>query len=175
MARTQIEQKLFQNNGNGPLLNAGIVPAPVLPTAGPTQAGVVYSGATAGRVYVSGNSSYAFALPAAASEILSGTPGANRNGFPAMVDIVGLKPVLDEKAPIPQYSAGIGQWVSITNTTIGGPLVLPAGGTWAYSFSAWNGSTYLYGGNYSNVAAGGTTIGVGSANYNYRGFAWRIA
>ncbi|WLH21587.1 hypothetical protein PSH76_16045 [Pseudomonas sp. FP215] len=58
-----------------------------------------------------------------------------------------------------------GQFVSL-----GGSAVLPAGGTWAFSVTGYNGGGAAVGGN-AGVAAGGTAVGI---NTNSVGFAWRI-
>lgn len=58
-----------------------------------------------------------------------------------------------------------GQFVSLA-----GSAVLPAGGTWAYSVTGYNGGGAAVGGN-AGVAAGGTVVGI---NTNSVGFAWRI-
>jgi hypothetical protein len=57
-----------------------------------------------------------------------------------------------------------GQWV-----LLGGSGVLPAGGTWAFYCTNYNGNGAALGGN-AGVAAGGTSTG----NGNCVGFAWRI-
>ena len=57
-----------------------------------------------------------------------------------------------------------GQWV-----LLGGSGVLPAGGTWAFYCTNYNGNGAALGGN-AGVAAGGTATG----NGNCVGFAWRI-
>lgn len=53
---------------------------------------------------------------------------------------------------------------------IAGSTVLPAGGTWAYFYTFYNGSGQALGGA-ANLAAGGTTLPAG----NLVGFAWRFA
>lgn len=81
------------------------------------------------------------------------------------------------KSPLPTASSGAGQWVHV-NTATGAGYTLPSGGTWAWSITAWNQSTSPAGtlaNTGAGVSAGGTTIGVATANLQWRGFAWRIA
>lgn len=53
---------------------------------------------------------------------------------------------------------------------LSGSAILPAGGTWAFSVTGYNGGGAALGGN-AGVAAGGTAVGI---NGNSVGFAWRI-
>lgn len=53
---------------------------------------------------------------------------------------------------------------------LSGSAILPAGGTWAFSVTGYNGGGAAVGGN-AGVSAGGTAVGI---NSNSVGFAWRI-
>ncbi len=85
-------------------------------------------------------------------------------------------------APLPQTSAGVGQWL-FGESGIGAALVLPAGGTWAWIvYALANGATnILYqpgvsgAGPFSGVSAGGTMIEALSAGNIWMCIAWRIA
>jgi hypothetical protein len=79
-------------------------------------------------------------------------------------------------APIPRTAAGVGQWWAYTNPPAGAAAVLPAGGTWAWTCDAFNGSggwSPAY--NIAGVSAGGTTVQTGISGSYLRLFAWRIA
>ena len=68
---------------------------------------------------------------------------------------------------IPTATAGVaGDWRAITSDGSGN-YSLPAGGTWAYFWSANFGAV--------SVAAGGTALFTGDVPIITRGFAWRIA
>ena len=74
----------------------------------------------------------------------------------------------------PASAAGLGQWTS-SSTAVGGALVAPAGGTWAYMFTAYQDPGGLTVAFNASVAAGGTTVGGATAGTFYRGLFWRIA
>lgn len=76
------------------------------------------------------------------------------------------KAYVDTKAPLPTSVSGLGSWLSVT-TNSSGNYTLPAGGTWAYFWSAQLGLVGL--------AAGGTQIVSGDTPSTTKGFAWRIA
>ena len=84
-------------------------------------------------------------------------------------------------APRPQTTAGVGQWHTAERDSKG-RIYLPAGGTWAwigftYVSTSSGGDdpsyTYMLNGIRSGVAAGGAELG--TTNYLYCLFAWRIA
>jgi hypothetical protein len=77
-----------------------------------------------------------------------------------------LPPIL----PPPQTAAGVGQWVHINVNA--SSYTLPSGGTWAYFWQGYDGSTLN--GEDAGVAAGGTSFSIGGAVPRFRGFAWRI-
>jgi hypothetical protein len=54
-------------------------------------------------------------------------------------------------------------------------LVLPAGGTWAYYYNGITNGTYLAVIGGGGIAAGGSVARAGVGNYEWFGFAWRIA
>ena len=74
----------------------------------------------------------------------------------------------------PTASAGLGQWTS-SSTAVGGALVTPAGGTWAYMFTAYADPSGLTVAFAASVAAGGTTVGGATSGTFYRALFWRIA
>jgi hypothetical protein len=75
-------------------------------------------------------------------------------------------------APIPT-AAGVGQWTNIS--AYQAPLILPAGGTWAYVVMGWTNALVWSLGPNAGLAAGGTTIATAPAANTYGGFCWRIA
>lgn len=52
--------------------------------------------------------------------------------------------------------------------------VVPAGGTHAYTISAYNASTLVLAATNAGVVAGGTVVGAGQSGIIWRGFSWRI-
>jgi len=101
---------------------------------------------------------------------------ASGAGTGAPTDLVAsdLFTILGALVPArPITSAGAGQ-VQALNSTAGGGLTLPSGGTW---FAAWLGfsSGALSNGFQVSVAAGGTTVQAGSGSITWAGFCWRIA
>lgn len=79
-------------------------------------------------------------------------------------------------APKPTSSAGVGQFQTITGT-LNNALVLPTGGTWAYSIQPFNSSGQLSTSSpaaAASVAAGGSTVGAATSGWFWQGFAWRI-
>ena len=74
----------------------------------------------------------------------------------------------------PTASAGLGQWTS-SSTAVGAALVTPAGGTWAYMFTAYADPSGLTVAFAASVAAGGTTVGGATSGTFYRALFWRIA
>jgi hypothetical protein len=72
----------------------------------------------------------------------------------------------------PTQSAGLGQWATLTSA-VGAALVLPAGGTWAYSATRYSSGTATNAA--AGVAAGGTSVVAAVAGQNWTGFAWRVA
>lgn len=75
-------------------------------------------------------------------------------------------------APLPTTSAGVGQFLAI-NPATGAAAVLPAGGTWLYSILRTDNSTGGVTNGAHGIAAGGTTVGTGTAGQNWSGWAWR--
>jgi hypothetical protein len=76
-------------------------------------------------------------------------------------------------APTPNTSPGaIGELINIEVTGVN--YAVPAGGTWAYSYTGFTASGTAYT-NATGVVAGGTTVfpGAGSTNRAY-GWAWRV-
>ena len=80
-------------------------------------------------------------------------------------------PAIPPAAPPPTASAGVGQWVHINVDA--SSYSLPAGGTWAYFWQGYDGSTLN--GEDAGVAAGGTSFSIGGSVPRFRGFAWRIS
>jgi len=77
--------------------------------------------------------------------------------------------------PLPQATAGIGQWAQILSGT-GAIPYLPAGGTWAYLMMGTNASSGIV--NYATstgIAAGGTALSGAVASVIWSGMCWRIA
>lgn len=81
-------------------------------------------------------------------------------------------------APFPQAGSGVGWWALDLGSS-GNPLVLGAGGTWAWVLflyaSATNAMYGNPGGTWVGVSAGGSTIYAGSAGNVPWAFVWRIA
>jgi hypothetical protein len=80
------------------------------------------------------------------------------------------------KPQAPQTGAGVGQWVALGAVT-GSAITLPAGGTWAWFWIAFDMTTSPAGvlnNSTAGVSAGGTAVGGAFAGIQYRGFAWRI-
>ena len=77
-------------------------------------------------------------------------------------------------APLPQSAVGVGQWIWQAPGT-GNSFVLPAGGTWGYFFFQFIDATGVWNNANGGIAAGGTTVGVGSAGKDLVGLCWRIA
>jgi hypothetical protein len=77
-------------------------------------------------------------------------------------------------APLPQTEAGVGKFVFI-DSGMSNALVLPAGGTWAYYYNGITNGTYLAVIGGGGIAAGGSVARAGVGNYEWFGFAWRIA
>ena len=77
-------------------------------------------------------------------------------------------------APLPQSTAGVGQFYPIQ--TFGGnqSVTLPAGGLWIYSMELFNGTSGTWANHFAGFASGGTLIGAGSID-NYEGWAYRYA
>lgn len=77
----------------------------------------------------------------------------------------------------PQTAGGAGQWQALfmpLNNVVG--LVLPAGGTWAWTYWSYaTGSGVVAGATQAGVSAGGTTIAAASASAYAHGFCWRVA
>ena len=76
---------------------------------------------------------------------------------------------------MPTASGGAGNWVSIA-TAVNAAYSLPAGGTWGYLIFGVHTTTGATGAAFgASVAAGGALIFNGVANFEWRGFAWRVA
>ena len=72
--------------------------------------------------------------------------------------------------PYRPNNSGLGQW-STTSATVGQPLALPAGGTWAFFLILTNGG--VVSGYAGGIAAGGATIYGGSASIIPTALVWR--
>lgn len=89
-------------------------------------------------------------------------------------DAAGRSALLAPAAP--KIGAGVGQWTVLLSAT-GTAIALPAGGTWAYFWLAFNVSTNTFAssGLQAGFAAGGSLIDSGIANAQVSAVAWRIA
>lgn len=97
----------------------------------------------------------------------------DNTGIQAQVDGIfhGVLAIKSEVPKMPQAAPGVGQFRALI-AAAGVALVLPAGGTWAYHYTFFNGAgTWVT--SASSVAAGGSTIS--GTNDVKSGFAWRIA
>ena len=78
-------------------------------------------------------------------------------------------------APQPQSASGVGQWVNLFCLS-GDPLVLPAGGTWAYLQYNYQTSGNVFTGLVlAGIGAGGATLSSNAVGFYFTGLAWRIA
>ena len=77
--------------------------------------------------------------------------------------------------PLPTAAASVGQWMT-RNSTIGGALTAPAGGTWACIATGYVASTGLWAAAInSQVVAGGTQIFAATADRQWTATCWKIA
>lgn len=90
----------------------------------------------------------------------------DNGGFNAQLALRSEVPVM------PGNAGGPGQWVKLA-FGVAAPIVMPAGGTWAYSMliASNTGATLDF---FAGVTAGGTTVRGGIANQQSLGFAWRF-
>jgi hypothetical protein len=133
---------------------------------GPDALGLTTGGTERGRFE---NTAATFAVPI----VLPGDPTTALQAATKQYVDAGLA----TKPALPTASSGPGQWVHIVTGT-GSAAVLPAGGTWAWAYTAWNMSTVPAGvlaNTGAGISAGGATIGTAIAHIQWRGFAWRIA
>jgi hypothetical protein len=96
--------------------------------------------------------------------------GTGTNNAAAAVQSLGA-------APKPTNSAAVGQLASVAGVS-GGGYNLPSGGTWMYFIQLFQSSTATFGtgvGTAVGVAAGGTLVTTGAANYTPYGFVWKLA
>lgn len=139
MARTQIEQKLFQNNGNGPLLNAEVVPTPTSFYQQTLTASGDWTAPYTGFYFVElqGGGGGSGAVYGSGCTLASG--GAPSGGY---------------KAFAKYYAAG-----TVMPYTIG------AGGAAGILSSAGGGIGVGNGGNGGNTTFDGTTVSGGAGSY----------
>lgn len=75
--------------------------------------------------------------------------------------------------PLPTTSTGNpGQYAGVSGSS-GAAVTLPAGGTWVYSLTCFNGSGSILG-TANNIAAGGTTVGAATVGGSWAGWYMRI-
>ena len=98
----------------------------------------------------------------------SATPGVLKQRNSANDDWVAVA------APTPTSATGVAGSFQPVDSGVGTGLVLPAGGTWAYSLIAFNASNSWAGFN-SGLQAGGGLIHTAATGIRSIGWAWRIA
>lgn len=77
--------------------------------------------------------------------------------------------------PQPTNAGTVGQVSTVTGAS-GGPITLPAGGTWFYFlWRVLDSGDVINGAQLAGVAPGGTTVATAPAGTQFGGFVWRIA
>ena len=107
------------------------------------------------------------------SDTVAATTVRGNSSGSAAAEAAVTMPTLRTMLGFPTASAGLGNFLGLY--ALSAALVLPASGTWAYSFLAFVSAGSLDSGGAAGVAAGGTTVGAAVAGRQYVGFAWRIA